>query len=199
MKQFQNIINESLLDDVEVDEVVDELNVEYKFIFYFKSDRNPKMAMNTFFGSAMEPALRMMKSNGLMDSWDFDMSFRSAVDFPVIGLFMDCMYNDSASLSENNSFVLSFVVRFPEVEESAEFLGTVSAILMQYAFATGMIVFRSSSFGAWRDSARLIIRFSSLSFLIPGTIPHVETVMFLSLILCPSRSESMRMNLTRLS
>ena len=150
MKQFQYIINESLLDDVEVDEVVDELNVEYKFIFYFNSDRNPKMVMNTFFSSAMEPALKMMKSKGLMDSWDFDMSFRSAVDFPVIGLFMDCMYNDSASPSENNSFVLSFVVRFPEAEESAEFLGTVSAILMQYAFATGLSMDGNMMESFWR-------------------------------------------------
>ena len=50
----------------------------------------------------------------------------------------------------------------------------ISAIL--YLFAIGIIFLRSSSFGACKDIARFIGRPHSISLYIPGTIPHVETV-----------------------
>lgn len=154
MKAFRSItyMNESLLDEVEVDKVADEDGpvAEYTFMFYFNSDNNPKIVINTFFGSAIEPALDMMKSRGLLDSWEIDKSIGRVIDFPVIDLFMDCMYNKSASASDTFSFVLSFVVRFLESEESTEFLGTVSAVLMQYVLASRISMDGNMMESFWR-------------------------------------------------
>lgn len=141
-KAFRSItyLNESLLDDVEADEVVDNDKpaAEYEFIFYFNSDKSPEIVIDTFFGSVMEPALNRMKSSGILDSWDFNRENGRVNDFPLIDLFTYCMYNTSASSSDMPAFVLSLAVMFPEQEESTEFLGTVSAVLMQYALASGI-------------------------------------------------------------
>ena len=145
MRSYGNdiyMLNESLLDTVEADKVSDDDGlvpvIEYTFMFYFNSDMVPKKVTDTFFGSAIEPALGMMKSRGILESWDFDRTNGRIEDFPVIGLFMDCMYGKSAYESDTPPFVLSLAVRFPESEESTETLGTVSAVLMRYALASGI-------------------------------------------------------------
>ncbi len=161
MGRFPNVIyamNENLLDAVEADKVSDEDEsvAEYTFLFYFNSDKNPKIVMDTFFGSVMEPALDMMKSRGLLESWDFDRTNGRIEDFPLIGLFMDCMYNESVSSSDMPSFVLSLAVRFPEPEESTEFLGTVSAVLMQYALSSGISMDGNMMESFWRTGDSLV-------------------------------------------
>ena len=86
----------------------------------------------------------------MFSSSDFDRRIGRVIEFPVIDLFMDYMYNKSASASDTFSFVLSFVVRFPESEESTEFLGTMSAVLMQYVFASKISMDGNMMESFWR-------------------------------------------------
>jgi hypothetical protein len=48
-----------------------------------------------------------------------------------------------------------------------------------YVFSTGIINFLISSFGAWREIAKLVWEKSSVNFLIPGIIQQLETVILL--------------------
>ena len=113
-------MNESLLDDVEIEEVQDdeqetEQTVEYKFMFNFNSgidgigDENT-VVKNMFFDVAMSPALEKLKSQEYVAGWLFDKKPKKVATFPNIYLYSLQMQNSKTFeqvYKNTSSFLLS--------------------------------------------------------------------------------------------
>ncbi len=108
-------MNESLLGDVETDEVVDDMQEQsgscYEFVFSFDVDDNDKSAINEiFYGSVMEPVLERMKNLGYVDGWDADMEFLDNDCSKIIGVYSTSRSRQDASVMLCRAKNLGFVM-----------------------------------------------------------------------------------------
>jgi len=146
MGKFPNSIyavNESLLDSVENDEVLDDEDasigapVEYRFMFHFKSGMGASVVKSMFFDTCMEPALCRLKNMGLADSWKFIRKLGKPDDFPNLDFYSKDMYG-SAKRKFKDSSVLSVDVSIPKDSETADGLVTIAAHMMRSVMACGI-------------------------------------------------------------
>ena len=130
-------LNESLLDDIEADEVADEEAVqsaEYRFMFHFKCDYVAAVVKNVFFNTAMEPALGRLKSMGLVESWKFVRKYGKAEDVPNLSLYAGIVENSKdLKHTYGKSAVLSVDMMIPESAENADDIMTIAVFMFQYA------------------------------------------------------------------
>lgn len=157
MKAFYRIthMNESLLGDVDADEVVDDETVEaeqtvtYRFMFNFESDKKSQQVKNVFFGSAMEPALERMKNRGILVSWSFNRKLGKLGDFPNIDAYSYCLYGADADEAFDNTFTLSVDVRIDASSETAETVVLIAAHMMQAVLMCGLFTDNDIRMAFW--------------------------------------------------
>lgn len=149
MRRFLNdtyVLNETLLDKVETDEVNDETNgygqtAEYRFMFHFNFRREHGIHIidNIFISTCMEPVLEMLVSRGIVSSWSLDDKSCDQDEFPLIEDYAQRMYGMSAHVAYYKKAVVRSVrVRIPADEENAECLCEIAARMMQYVIASGV-------------------------------------------------------------
>ena len=139
-------MNESLLDDVETEEVVDDeedgtaRTAKYRFVFNFASGRKIQRTKSLFFDSAMEPALNRMKNAGLVLSWDFDKKAGKPGDFPGIDTYSYCVYGVDADRAFDSPVTLSVDVGMDASAETPDTLVSISAYMMQAVLASDLSI-----------------------------------------------------------
>ena len=137
-------MNESLLDDVEIEEISDEDDsrepaVGYRFSFNFvSSGMVTNIIKNMFFKRMMEPALERLKSGGHVDSWQFEKKMDSVFDDMVLDDFVSSTYYMKAKKKYKDSMTLSFFVFFNGSAFSEDALGCTAATLFR-AFMSSRI------------------------------------------------------------
>ena len=136
-------LNESLLDDVEVDEVNDEQEyvegICYEFLFNFNADDMSESAIaEIFYGSVMEPALARLKNLGYVCGWVIDRKFRDIGCSAIIDVYSQRRFLVNGSLMLKKSKTLGFVLCLENDHGGTASLASVSAILIN-AFDTSNI------------------------------------------------------------
>ena len=156
------MFNESLLDDVEVDEVVDddgnevEQTVQYRFVFNFESGRKTQQTKNIFFNSAMEPALSRMKNMGLLLSWSFNKKLGKLGDFPNIDAYLYSMYSD-ADEALNVTVTLSVDVSIDVSSENADTLVSIAAYMMQAVLMSNLFINDGMRMAFWNTDSNKFV------------------------------------------
>ena len=137
-------LNESLLDDVEIEEVSDEDDsrkpaVGYRFSFNFvSSGMVTNIIKNMFFKRMMEPALERLKSGGHVDSWQFEKKMDSVFDDMVLNDFVSSTYYMKAKKTYKDTVTLSFFVFFNGSAFSEDVLGCTAATLFRAFMSSGI-------------------------------------------------------------
>lgn len=159
MEKFLNSIyamNESLLDDVENDEVNDDGDsglgsfVEYRFMFHFENILGAAVVKSMFFDTCMKPALCRLKNMGLVDSWKFIKKFGKLDDFPNIDFYSNDMYGTVAKKKFRNSSVLTVDVSILKESENADGIVTIAAYMMQSVMACRICADTGIRMAFWR-------------------------------------------------
>ena len=136
-------LDESLLDDVDAEEVSDEEEgsdhlVGYRFSFNFVSSSSLQLVKNMFFKRMMEPALERLKTGGYVDSWQFEKKKSSVLYDTVLDRFADRLYRMSAKKKYKNTMTLSFCVFFSGSAFGDDVLGFTAAALFRAFMTSGI-------------------------------------------------------------
>lgn len=156
------MLNESLLGEVNADEVVDDETVEavqtvtYRFMFNFESVKKSQQVKNVFFNSAMGPALERMKSRGILVSWSFNKKLGKLGDFPNIDAYSNCLYGVDADEAFKSPFTLSVDVRIDASAENADTVILIAAYMMQAVLMCGLFTGNDIRMAFWNVDIKFV-------------------------------------------
>lgn len=145
MKEHPEIIymNESLLGDVETDEVMDDVQEQsgscYEFVFSFDVDDNDKSAIKEiFYGSVMEPVLERLKNFGYVDGWDAEREFLDNDCSKIIGIYSTSRSRQDASMMLYRAKNLGFVVYVCNDHSDEDSFAFMAASMMDVLVSSNM-------------------------------------------------------------
>ena len=145
MKRFPNILNESLLDDVEIDEVQDDDSaddnvVRYVFTFSFDTGKDAASVIKSmFFEVSLKPALERLKNSGYLESWTFVNRLGSLYDDPVIDLCAQSLEDIPAKKMFKDAKTLSLHIGFRNSVLNDNIMGCVCASLFNALMTSSRI------------------------------------------------------------
>lgn len=124
-------MNESLLADVDVESVSDDIEcVEYVFMFnFFPCEMKDDIFKNIFRNSVMTPALERLKNRGCVSSWVFEDDYSEKRFEKILDIYSDSMYHTTARSHYFKTKTLSVQVAFDKNLFSDEVLGLAGATL----------------------------------------------------------------------